>query len=78
MENYIATLSLAPVTDGDVTFASWRAEFDCAPERDGELVRTIGQGVFQTALAALKARFKTFQRRTSGLSIMKSFNDFLS
>lgn len=57
VENYIATLSLAPVTDGDVTFASWRAEFDCAPERDGELVRTIGQGVFQTALAALKARF---------------------
>lgn len=57
VENYIATLALAPVTEGDLTFASWRAEFDCVPGREVDLARTIGQGVFQPAFAALKARF---------------------
>src|SRR5207237_961197 len=33
VENYVATLRLTPVTDGDQTFLEWTAEFDCAPER---------------------------------------------
>ena len=56
VENYIATLALAPVTEGDATFASWKAEFDAAPEREEELARHIGGNVFQAALAALKKR----------------------
>ena len=31
VENYVATLRLTPVTDGDKTFLEWSAEFDCAP-----------------------------------------------
>lgn len=57
VENYISTLALTPVTDGNATFASWQAEFDCAPEREAGLVQQIGIGVFQTGLAALKQRF---------------------
>jgi hypothetical protein len=57
VENYIATLALAPVTDGNATFASWRAEFDAPPGREDELARTIGEGVFQAAFTALKQRF---------------------
>ena len=34
VENYVATLKLTPVTDGNKTFAEWWAEFDCAPERE--------------------------------------------
>ena len=30
VDNYIATLKLTPVTDGNRTFAEWWAEFDCA------------------------------------------------
>ena len=30
VENYVATLRLTPVTDGDQTFVEWTAEFDCA------------------------------------------------
>ena len=30
VENYVATLRLTPVTDGDQTFLEWTAEFDCA------------------------------------------------
>ena len=36
LTNYVATLRLTPVTDGDRTFAEWTAEFDCAPEREAE------------------------------------------
>ena len=30
VENYVATLKLTPVTDGDRCFAEWSAEFECA------------------------------------------------
>lgn len=57
VSDYIATLALTPVTDGNATFASWQAEFDCPPEREAALIQQIGQGVFQTAFSALKQRF---------------------
>ena len=57
VENYVATLRLIPVTDGNATFAEWTAEFDAAPERESDLVRSIGQAVFQAAFTALKSRF---------------------
>ena len=57
VENYVATLRLTPVTDGDQTFLEWTAEFDCAPERENELVSNIGSGVFQGGFDALKRAF---------------------
>ena len=57
VENYIATLKLTPITDGDRTFAEWSAEFDCALEREAELVALIGTSVFQGGFDALKSRF---------------------
>ena len=58
VENYVATLRLTPVTDGDQTFLEWTAEFDCAPEREAQLSRQIGDGVFQAAFDSLKAAFR--------------------
>ena len=55
--NYVATLRLTPVTDGDRTFVEWTAEFDCAAEREAELVSNIGNGVFQGGFDALKRQF---------------------
>jgi hypothetical protein len=57
VENYIATLKLTPITDGNRTFAEWSAEFDCADGREGELSQLVGQGVFQGGFDALKGRF---------------------
>lgn len=57
IEDYVATLRLTPVTDGDRTFAEWSAEFRCAPERADALVEQIGQGVFRGGFEALKQRF---------------------
>ncbi len=55
--NYIATLKLTPVTDGDRTFAEWSAEFECEAGREAALIEGIGKGVFLAGLQALKARF---------------------
>ena len=38
VENYVATLRLTPVTDGDRAYAEWTADFDCPPQRESELV----------------------------------------
>lgn len=57
VEDYVATLKLTPVTDGDRTFAEWSAEFACAADREAMLVEQIGQGVFQVGFDALKDRF---------------------
>jgi hypothetical protein len=54
LTNYIATLRLTPITDGDRAFAEWTADFDCAPELADELVAGIGQNVFLAGLQALK------------------------
>ena len=54
VENYVATLKLTPVTDGDRTFAEWSAEFDCPPEREDELVALIAGDVFQGGFDALE------------------------
>ena len=57
LTNYVATLRLHPVTDGNRTFAEWTAEFDCAPADEQNLVTTIGRDVFQAGFDALKRRF---------------------
>jgi len=57
VENYVATLKLTPITDGARTFAEWSAEFDCPPEREAELIASIGNDVFQGGFESLKGRF---------------------
>jgi len=54
VRDYVATLALLPVTDGNRTFASWEATFDCDPQAEAQLVERIGTTVFQAAFSALK------------------------
>jgi hypothetical protein len=54
LTDYIATLRMTPITDGDKTFAEWTAEFDCAPELAADLVSGIGTNVFQAGFDSLK------------------------
>jgi hypothetical protein len=56
--NYLATLELAPVTNGDGTFASWSATFDEKREDTGVYVDIVSNGVFATGLSALAAQLK--------------------
>ena len=57
LENYVATLRLTPVTDGERTFIEWSADFDCAPDAESDLVNGIGTNVFQGGFDALKRHF---------------------
>ncbi len=57
VENYVATLKVTPITDGNRAFVEWSAEFDCDPAREEELIAFVGGGVFQGGFDALKERF---------------------
>ena len=54
LTDYIATLRVTPVTDGDRCFAEWSAEFECAEEEEEGLVSNIGTNVFLAGFTALK------------------------
>ena len=55
--DYVATLRLTPVTDGDICFAQWSAEFECAPDDEGELKKRLSADVFKAGFDALKQHF---------------------
>lgn len=57
VQNYVATVKLTPITDGDRTFAEWSAQFDCARQQEAGLTAHIGSKVFQSGFDALKRRF---------------------
>ena len=57
VDNYVATLRLTPITDGERTFAEWTAEFDAAPDREDKIADDIGRNVFAAGLSALKIQF---------------------
>jgi hypothetical protein len=59
VSNYVATIRLIPVTDGDRTFCEWSADFECPPDRADALVKQIGQGVFQRGFDALKQSLRS-------------------
>ena len=57
LADYVATLRLTPVSDGDRCFVEWSAEFACEPEVEQDLVTGISRDVFQTGFDALKRHF---------------------
>ncbi|WP_419911716.1 SRPBCC family protein [Hoeflea sp.] len=54
LTDYIATIRLTPITDGDRCFAEWTAEFECEEAEEEGLVTGIGNDVFQAGFSALK------------------------
>jgi len=57
LRDYVATLRLFPVTEGNRCFIEWSAEFDCPQGKVADLAETVGSGVFQTGLDSLKKRY---------------------
>lgn len=41
VQNYVASVRLLPVTEGDQTFAEYEVTFDCAPEQEAELIASL-------------------------------------
>ena len=56
MRDYVATLQLTPVTDGDRTFIDWHAGF-FADAADSETTERRIEEIFQEGFDALKQRF---------------------
>lgn len=57
LSDYVATLRLTPVTDGDRCFIEWSADFQCAPDVEADLTDGIANNVFQGGFDALKRFF---------------------
>lgn len=57
LSDYLATLRLFPVTEGNRCFVEWRTEFECPSGKAAELAESVGEGMFQTGFDALKKRY---------------------
>ena len=57
VDDYVATLRLMPVTDGERCYVEWSTAFECRPEDERDLVNRIGNATFFAGLKALQARF---------------------
>lgn len=57
LSDYVATLRLTPVTDGDRCFIEWSADFQCAADVEADLTDGIASNVFQGGFDALKRFF---------------------
>jgi uncharacterized protein YndB with AHSA1/START domain len=54
MTDYVATVRLLPVTDGERTFAEWSGSFSAAPEQEAEIGDAIRSTVYEGGFAGLR------------------------
>lgn len=52
--NYVASIRLKPVTDGNATFWEWRSEFHPPAHRREELVKLVTEGIYQAGFEAIR------------------------
>ncbi len=75
VDNYVATVRLFPVTNGDRTFCEWEAQFDEAPEDRGKYVDIVSNGVFAAGWSALRATLeKARPSRPEGVQRWKAWS----
>src|SRR6202022_3334687 len=55
--DYVATMRLRPVTDGDRTFVQWESRFRPPADRAEGLSRLVAEDIYEAGFAALRARF---------------------
>ena len=53
--DYVATVRLKPVTDGNQTFWDWRSQFRSSDDRAKELEVLVGQQIFESGFTGLRA-----------------------
>jgi len=53
--NYVAEVSLKPVTDGDKTFWSWSSQFETPQGQENELEEIVAQGVYEAGFEAVRS-----------------------
>ena len=58
LKDYVAEVSLKPVTDGDRTFWSWRSRFNTPPGQEQSLARLVAEGVYEAGFKAARERLE--------------------
>ena len=61
--DYVATMRLRPVTDGDQTFLQWELRFRPPAERAETLSRLVAGDIYEAGFAALQTRFGAAETR---------------
>jgi uncharacterized protein YndB with AHSA1/START domain len=54
MRNYVATVQLKRITDGERTFWHWESTFDVPKGREREFEELVGKGVYEGGFAGLR------------------------
>ena len=57
--NYVATVELRPVTDGERTFWHWEGRFEPPAGRRRELTEIVGEQIYQAGFDAIRAMLET-------------------
>ena len=57
LDDYVATMRLRPVTEGDRTFVQWESRFRPPPERADELKRLVAEDIYEAGFGALRRHF---------------------
>jgi len=62
MRNYVATVQLKRITDGERTFWHWESTFDVPKGREREFEQLVGGGVYEGGFAGLRSYLKAENR----------------
>jgi NADPH:quinone reductase len=66
MRQYVATVQLRRVTDGDRTFWHWQSTFDVPRGREQEFADLVGRGVYEGGFEGLRTYLRRAPRATTG------------
>jgi NADPH:quinone reductase len=58
MKDYVATVQLKRVTDGDRTFWHWESRFNTRPENAADLARMVAEQSYQTGFDSIRRHLK--------------------
>src|SRR5881397_1779490 len=72
MRNYVATVQLKRVTDGDRTFWHWESTFDVPRGREREFEQLVGGQVYEAGFTALAAYLRRDGRPFSHVTAVES------
>ena len=72
MRNYVATVQLKRVTDGDRTFWHWESTFDVPRGREREFEQLVGDAVYEAGFTGLAAYLRSERTPSSRLRPVES------
>jgi NADPH:quinone reductase-like Zn-dependent oxidoreductase len=69
MRNYVATVHLKKVTDGDRTFWHWESTFEVPKGREREFEQLVGGGVYEGGFAGLRSYLNGGSRAAPAVAV---------